>query len=237
MATLADFTRIGNYAQMYNPDENINRIHSTRTVPLQLLCLGMSRSGTLTMNKAASILGYPSPYHFSSQLSNISDCDNWSTALEAKYWGKGPPPDKKFFDGMLGHCGAVTDAPCILFARELVEMYPEAKVVLWERDEEKWLKSWLGLCEAAFGWGPWFASIIDPGWAGRVGRLGWFATEVSAGFGRSVREARVRSVGAYRSHLREVREVTPKERLLEFSLADGWGPLCEFLGKPVPVSL
>ncbi len=27
---------------------------------------------------------------------------------------------------------------------------------------------------------------------------------------------------------------TPKDRLLEYQLADGWGPLCDFLGKPVP---
>ncbi|KAM6537998.1 hypothetical protein FALCPG4_003887 [Fusarium falciforme] len=26
----------------------------------------------------------------------------------------------------------------------------------------------------------------------------------------------------------------PKERLLEWSVEDGWEPLCEFLGKPVP---
>ena len=26
----------------------------------------------------------------------------------------------------------------------------------------------------------------------------------------------------------------PRERLLIFNFSDGWGPLCEFLGKPVP---
>jgi hypothetical protein len=28
--------------------------------------------------------------------------------------------------------------------------------------------------------------------------------------------------------------LVPKERLLEWEIGDGWGPLCEFLGKPVP---
>jgi hypothetical protein len=27
----------------------------------------------------------------------------------------------------------------------------------------------------------------------------------------------------------------PRERLLEWTAADGWGPLCEFLGKDVPL--
>ena len=31
-----------------------------------------------------------------------------------------------------------------------------------------------------------------------------------------------------------VKRVTPKDRLLTFRLEQGWGPLCEFLGKPVP---
>lgn len=38
----------------------------------------------------------------------------------------------------------------------------------------------------------------------------------------------------YREHYELVRRVTPRERLLEFKLADGWGPLCEFLGRDVP---
>lgn len=39
---------------------------------------------------------------------------------------------------------------------------------------------------------------------------------------------------SYITHYSHVRHVVPKERLLEFESKDGWGPLCEFLGKPVP---
>lgn len=31
-----------------------------------------------------------------------------------------------------------------------------------------------------------------------------------------------------------IRGLVPKERLLEWNVKDGWEPLCEFLGKPVP---
>jgi hypothetical protein len=31
-----------------------------------------------------------------------------------------------------------------------------------------------------------------------------------------------------------VRGIVSRERLLEWSVEDGWEPLCEFLGKPVP---
>lgn len=32
----------------------------------------------------------------------------------------------------------------------------------------------------------------------------------------------------------EVRHIVPKERLLEIRLKEGWGPICEFLGKEIP---
>ncbi|KAI3393408.1 hypothetical protein diail_4303 [Diaporthe ilicicola] len=44
--------------------------------------------------------------------------------------------------------------------------------------------------------------------------------------------ANARSV--YTEHYKTIREVTPPERLLNFRLSQGWEPLCEFLGKPVP---
>lgn len=37
-----------------------------------------------------------------------------------------------------------------------------------------------------------------------------------------------------REHYALVKRITPVERLLVFSLSDGWGPLCAFLGKGVP---
>lgn len=38
----------------------------------------------------------------------------------------------------------------------------------------------------------------------------------------------------YLDHYQHVRDVVPKDRLLEFRSQDGWVPLCRFLGKDVP---
>ena len=48
--------------------------------------------------------------------------------------------------------------------------------------------------------------------------------------GRS-REALLKT---YEEHNALVRELVPKERLLEYHVSQGWAPLCEFLGKEVP---
>jgi hypothetical protein len=43
-----------------------------------------------------------------------------------------------------------------------------------------------------------------------------------------------RVVAAYEAHNDAVRAGVPPERLLEFDVAEGWDPLCRFLGVPVP---
>ena len=38
----------------------------------------------------------------------------------------------------------------------------------------------------------------------------------------------------YRDHYARVRRLVPADRLLNYELGSGWGPLCEFLGKEEP---
>lgn len=38
----------------------------------------------------------------------------------------------------------------------------------------------------------------------------------------------------YLRHYDHVRSIVPKENLLEYTVSDGWGPLCRFLGDRVP---
>lgn len=44
-----------------------------------------------------------------------------------------------------------------------------------------------------------------------------------------------RGKAIYHEHQAMLRKLVPKERLLEYHVKEGWGPLCEFLGQPVPV--
>ncbi len=45
---------------------------------------------------------------------------------------------------------------------------------------------------------------------------------------------RVAMVAAFNRHVAAVTDVIPKERLLVYEVAQGWEPLCAFLGVPVP---
>lgn len=55
MATEADYKRLGAWARMLEPDQQIDRHTSHRTVPMQVLSLGCPRTGTLSMQEAYSI--------------------------------------------------------------------------------------------------------------------------------------------------------------------------------------
>lgn len=119
--------------------------------------------------------------------------------------------------------------PAAAFATELIKAYPDAKVILNTRkDMDRWYESHL----ETFSWGPsiWLAS--------------WFAAEVywlskchdipfEAFYWGSFRAT---GKWRYREHVAMVKGLMAArpEDLLEWTVQDGWAPLCTFLGKPVP---
>jgi hypothetical protein len=59
----------------------------------------------------------------------------------------------------------------------------------------------------------------------------WIRDQVGAS---NLQQARVNPRGVYRKHYADIRRTIPKERVLEYELGSGWGPLCKFLDKDVP---
>lgn len=90
------------------------------------------------MRKALERLGYGKCYHMMcASVENPPDCLMWHDALNAKYYGIGEF-GRKEWDQLLGDCQAVCDWPACAFAKELIEAYPNAKVILTTRDVDPW---------------------------------------------------------------------------------------------------
>lgn len=105
-----------------------------RVVPMKVLVLGLSRTGTSSLRQAFFDLGISDVYHFTSIVNeNPPDAKLWVRALEWKLEDKGTWT-KGDWDALLGHCMAVSDHPCLTFCDELLETYPDAKVILTVRD-------------------------------------------------------------------------------------------------------
>ncbi|RSL71472.1 hypothetical protein CEP54_001356 [Fusarium duplospermum] len=224
------------HPELFRPDLNIDRRKCTRTVPMEVLALGMSRTGTSSMQRALMILGYNEVYHGFAMFSNPCEVELWKEAFHRKYdLQPGQEPlSRKDFDQLLGHCGAICDYPANCFGPEMLEAYPESKVVLVERDVEAWYKSFNdSIISTMYNpfWG--FLAAIGARYVSEVDGLTtvWFKYHFKATTKEEI-QANVRE--GYKQHYKNVRETAPPERLLEYSLKDGWEPLCKFLGKPIP---
>lgn len=195
------------------------------------------------MQSALALLGYQSPYHYSSMFGNVRDVDMWLEAHRAKYHSHNavPPGDpfwRQHFDQLLGHCGAVTDAPCTTFAAEMLAAYPDAKVLMVTRpsgglETERWFVSFSVILRGHFALLLRILSVLDPTWYGRIHAVGtaWMEDQLEA---KNLEQALRNAPGVYERYYEEVRRLVPEERRLEYRLGSGWGPLCEFLGKDVP---
>lgn len=104
----------------------------------------------------------------------------WAQACDAKYKAHDKPRTLKLVrEAVRGYVGVV-DMPCCLFIPELVELFPEAKVVLNTRDPEKWYASisnllghlpfYFPLLSAVCPGIRWIPKIID-GWLVSVDEL------------------------------------------------------------------
>jgi hypothetical protein len=123
-----------------------------------------------------------------------------------------------------------------------MERYPEAKVLLSVRDPERWYDSTRGtiyeltrmtegstISRLIFGV---VGLLVFGGFTGRRSSLAndliWQGT-FDGKF-----EDRAYAMEVFERHNEEVKRRVPQDRLLVYEVREGWGPLCEFLGVPVP---
>lgn len=98
-----------------------------RDRPMQVLALGLSRCGTESLKFALEELGYKGVYHGFEVRAD--QCMVWSRLWDAKAaHGSDFKIGTDVFDRLIGNYEAVTDAPGNMFAEELIEAYPHAKV-------------------------------------------------------------------------------------------------------------
>lgn len=207
-----------------------------RDRPLEILCLGLSRSATESLSKALVQLGYDECYHGLQIVEyRIADSAQWYRLTKAKEQGNDKFLCREQFDRILGHCRAVTDCPSCCFGPELMRCYPEAKVILNRRkDVAAWEQS---IRSTLFGmydsWWAWFQSFFerDLFWI-RLWTLGVAEPLLIHPLQRNPDKMKE----LYEEHYTTLKEVcrTNDREYLEWTVEDGWGPLCKYLGKDVP---
>ncbi|MDA2813661.1 sulfotransferase family protein [Nocardiopsis sp. RSe5-2] len=197
---------------------------------IEVIGAGFGRTGTASLKAALEELGYGPCYHMFEVLGEPRRAEDWIRA------GDGLPVD---WDEVFTGYRSTVDWPGASYWRELSEHYPKAKVVLTVRDPDRWFDS---AASTVFR----LQYIVQRPWGRPLRRL---VPLLSPGLGafldmndRAIRDRvfggrypqRREAVERFRAHIDEVRDAVPEDRLLVYDVADGWEPLCDFLGTEVP---
>jgi hypothetical protein len=184
---------------------------------MDVIGAGFGRTGTLSLKIALEQLGFGPCLHMLPVLGDPERAALFSRAAEG---------DRESLDKALEGHRSTVDWPGTSFWRELTARHPAAKVVLTVRDPQRWYDSAhdtiFQAAENARRNGvqsPQHTMLRTLVWDGAFG--GRFAD-------------REHTVRVFTEHNAAVRREVPAGRLLEFEIAQGWPPLCAFLGVPVP---
>lgn len=218
--------------------------------PPTIIHASLMRSGTMSMARAYDKLGFRAYHGLDMTDREFDEPGGWGDWIKMErlaedIWpevrsnakDRGQPPRKVTKDDwndLYGEFDVITDLGCY-FTEQLIDAYPDAKVVLTKRNFDSW-------------WHSFETQVLDSTWhpanyviqltvaplanyratpAMRKMLFGSSATANLAEFKAQIRQY-------YDDYYDMVREKVSADRLLEYNLGDGWEPLCRFLERPVP---
>ncbi len=186
---------------------------------LEIIDVGFGRTGTMSLKLALEQLGFGPCHHMEEVLKTPGQVRQWVAAAEgeAVEWDT-------VFDGYR----STVDWPTTRFWRDIVDHYPNAKIILTTRDPEGWYQSISQTIHKVLEGreqipNPVMREVMDM--AHRVISDQTFDNRLSEPD---------HATEIFRRHNAAVIEAVPADRLLVFEVADGWAPLCQYLGCPVP---
>jgi hypothetical protein len=182
---------------------------------LKVIGAGLGRTGTLSLKLALEQLGFGPCYHMTEVLMEPSRGAGWLAAADGQ-------PD---WNAIFAEFESTVDYPGCVFWRELAQFYSSAKVLLSVRDPQDWFDSTQQTIFSDEHNKPLVKSALSE----------FFDKTVFKAYGDHIHD-RDFMVAAFRRHNAQVEQAVHKNRLLVYEVAQGWPPLCKFLGVPIPDS-
>ena len=198
---------------------------------MKVIGAGLPRTATTTQMFALEHLGFGPCYHMRDLLADLPA----GLPLWEEVFAGNPDWERTF-----GPAQSTVDWPSARYYRELMDVYPDAKVLLSVRDGEAWVRS---MRETV--WGIFHGdsvihhvssarAVVDEVWRRYIDlmvRMTWSEdTGVLAG-DTFTDEGLIAVMQRWND---SVIETVPAERLLVWDPREGWDPLCEFLEASVP---
>ena len=189
---------------------------------LRVIGAGFGRTGTLSLKVALEKLGF-GPCHHMKEVVENQDQTEW--------FHRASKGEKVDWHKVFEEYQSAVDWPAVAYYQELADEFPDAKIILGIRDTDAWYQSVKETIYTVIPNFPKWIRLVLPR-ANKaldmINRTVWIG-EFSGRF-----EDKEFAVDVFNKHIELVSTVFPEERLLIHSAKDGWQPLCDFLGVPVP---
>ena len=198
---------------------------------LKVIGAGGPRTGTSSLKTALETIGFGKSYHMEWVFSHPDDAAVWTELCET-----GNIDFDSLFDGFQ----STVDFPGFMHYKVFMEKYPEAKVVLTDRDPEEWYQSALNTVYSASPTtiGKKLQLIMKMMTSARFRKLAkafkLLKNHLWAGHFEGRFHDKEFAIAKYNSFNEEVKASVPADKLLVYKVTDGWEPLCTFLNVPVP---
>ncbi|MBL4622108.1 MAG: hypothetical protein JKY89_06890 [Immundisolibacteraceae bacterium] len=191
---------------------------------LKVTGAGFGRTGTASSKVALEFLGFGPCYHMEEVQKKSERAATWINAWNG---------EQQDWDKVFAGYQAAVDFPACSFYKQLLNHYPDAKVILTVRDPDRWYQSMADTI--------WKLSEMFPSWVGLVLpkwklQMKMAYCVIWDGVFSGQFPDRDHAIEVYRKNIDEVQQAVPSDQLLVFEVRDGWQPLCAFLGVPVPAN-
>ncbi|MGI9532970.1 sulfotransferase family protein [Lutimonas sp.] len=196
---------------------------------LKIIGAGFGRTGTLSTQLALNKLGY-SCYHMKevNKKANKNHLDFWLEVAES------PENAPHNWDDVFQNYSATIDYPSSCVWKELMEANPDAKILLTLHPggPEAWYKSTTDtIYSISKMWESKLLSFFIPP-LNKMQRM--TSKLIWKRFLKGSMDHKQGAMDRYNEHIKDVKSQVPPNKLLIFSVDQGWGPLCTFLEKEVP---
>lgn len=184
------------------------------------------RTGTVSLKLALEKLTGAPVYHMKNVMQGGDEHDQfWIAAAR----GQVSAGEMRAF--LAPYAGAV-DWPASAFVKLQLEAFPDAVVIISERDDAGWYKSvYNTVYEPVRVKWMWLLRKMLP--SRRLHQSMMAAVVWDGVFGGRFDDAE-HAKAVFREYKRSMASIVPPERLIVHTAKDGWGPLCKLLKVPVP---
>jgi hypothetical protein len=198
---------------------------------MKVIGAGLPRTATTTQLIALEQLGFAPCYHMRDLLGNLEEAlPLWERVVESD-------PD---WEAIFGNAQASCDFPAARYYRELLEIYPDARVLLSVRSADGWVKSMRETIwpiyhgDSVMHHVSEARKIVDPNWDRFIRLMSHMTWNDGTGAMAGDHASDEGLAAIMERWNAQVKADVPADQLLVWDPAEGWEPLCEFLEVEVP---